>query len=82
VEEFELYLVKRKKRGRQILVGAGVFLVASIAIPYALMRSGLLRPDTFDIFVFLDIFLGACAVRAGVMRLKDAGKWAGPMPFS
>ena len=81
-DEFEAYLAKRRRTGKVILVCTVVLLIASIAIPYALMKSGVIRSDTFDIFVFIDIFLGIGTFRAVMMRLKDAGKWTGWMPFS
>jgi hypothetical protein len=82
MEDFEAYLAKRRRMGKLLLVGAAVFVVGSVAIPYALMKSGLMTSDTFDIFVVFDVLLGAGAVRAGIMRLKDGGKWEGPVPFS
>jgi hypothetical protein len=80
LEEFELYLAKRRRTGKIILVCTGVLVVASIAIPYALLKAGIIRSDIFDIFVVADFLLGAAAVRAGIMRLKD--KADGPIPFS
>jgi hypothetical protein len=82
MEDFEEYLVRRRRKGKLLLVAAALFIVASIAIPYALMRAGVIRSDTFDIFVFFDILLGAGAVRAGLTRLRDSGNWPGPVPFS
>ena len=82
MEDFEEYLAKRRRMGKLLLVGAAVFVVGTIAIPYALMKGGFITSDTFDIFVVADVLLGAGAVRAGIMRLKDAGKWEGSVPFS
>jgi hypothetical protein len=82
MDDFEVYLAKRRRTGRILLVGAAVFVIASIAIPYALMRGGIIRSDTFDIFVVADVLLGVAAARAGAMRLRDSGNWPGPMPFS
>jgi hypothetical protein len=82
MEDFEEYLVRRRRMGKLLLVGAAVFIVASIAVPYALMTAGVIRSDTFDIFVVFDFLLGAGAVRAGLTRLRDSGKWPGPVPFS
>jgi|HubBroStandDraft_6_1064221.scaffolds.fasta_scaffold5041199_1 hypothetical protein len=82
MEDLEEYLAKRRRMGKLLLVGATLFVIASVAIPYALMKSGVMTSDTFDIFVVADVLLGAGAVRAGIMRLKDAGKWEGPVPFS
>ena len=77
MEELEVYLAKRRKTGKVLLVGACVFVVASIAVPYALMKAGFIKPDIFDIFVVVDVLLGAAAVRAGLMRMKDAGSLPG-----
>lgn len=74
MDDFELYLAKRRKTGKLLVAAAAVFLVASIAIPYALMKAGIIRFDIFDIFVVVDVLLGAAAGRAGLMRLKDDGK--------
>ena len=82
MEDFELYLAKRRRTGKIILICTGVLVVASIAIPYALLKAGIIRSDVFDIFVVADVLLGAAAARAGIMRLKDSGNWPGPMPFS
>lgn len=82
MDDFELYLAKRKKTGKRLLIGAAVFLVASIVVPFALMKGGVIKRDTFEIFVVVDVLLGAAAVRAGLMRLKDSGNLPGPMPFS
>ena len=73
MEDFEIYLANRRKTGKRLLLGAAVFVVASIAIPYALMKAGIIKADIFDIFVVVDVLLGAGAVRAGVMRLRDSG---------
>ena len=81
-DDFEVYLAKRKRTGKTLLVGAAVFLVASIAVPFALMKAGVIKKDTFEIFVVADVLLGAGVVRAGMMRLRDAGTSLGPMPFS
>jgi len=82
MEDFEIYLAKRRRTGKIILICTAVFLVASIGIPYVLMKMGIIAPDIFDIFVVADVLLGAGAIRAGVMRMKDSGNWPGPMPFS
>ena len=71
MEDFELYLAKRRRTGKIILVLTAIFVVSSLVIPYALLKLGLIRSDTFDIFVVADFLLGAAAVRAGIMRLND-----------
>jgi hypothetical protein len=82
MDDFEIYLANRRKTGKRLLLGAIVFVVASIAVPYALMKASIITKDTFEIFVVVDVLLGAAAVRAGLMRLKDSGNLPGPMPFS
>ncbi len=82
MDDFELYLQRRRRTGKIMLGVTVVLFVASIAIPYALLKAGVIRSDIFDIFVVADVLLGAAAVRAGLMRLKDKGEWPGPMPFS
>ncbi len=81
MDDFEAYLIKRQQRGKTLLIGAAVFIGCSIAVPYALMKMGIIKKDTFEIFVVADVLLGAGAVRAGVMRLRDAGKFPGGDPF-
>jgi hypothetical protein len=81
-EEFEEYLARRKKTGKLLLVGAALFLIGSIAVPYALMKVSVIKGDTFAIFVCADVLLAAGIVRAAATRLKDSGNWPGPLPFS
>lgn len=82
MEDFEQYLASRRRTGKIILACTAVLVVASIAVPYALLKAGIIASDVFDIFVVADVLLGAAAVRAGIMRLRDTGNWPGPMPFS
>ena len=82
MEDFEVYLAKRRRTGRIILICTAVFLLASIAIPYVLMKMRVIAPDIFDIFVVADVLLGAGAIRAGVMRMNDSDNRPGSMPFS
>ena len=48
-----------------------VTFIAIVAVPYGFMRFGLLKRDTFEIFVVADLFLLAGLARAFFIYLKD-----------
>jgi hypothetical protein len=71
-DEFEVYLQQRRRRRRLVLVGLAVAFVGIVAVPYALMKAGLITQGRFEVFCFLDFFVAVGFVRALVVRVTDS----------
>jgi hypothetical protein len=71
-EDLEVYLVQRKRRRRMLLAAGVVVFIGIVAVPYALMNAGLLKKDTFEIFVAVDIFVAIGLIRGFVTKVKDS----------
>lgn len=70
-EDFEVYISKRRTRLRIGIALGIVAFIAVVAVPYMFMKVGSLKRDTFEIFVFADLFVLAGLGRAFFMYLKD-----------
>jgi hypothetical protein len=69
-DELETYLVQRKRRGRLLLATGIAVFVGIVAVPYELMQMGVLRKDTFEIFVAADVFLAIGLVRGFLTHVR------------
>jgi hypothetical protein len=80
MEDFEIYLAKRKRRGKVLLIAAPLLLAAGFAVPYALNEAGIISSSAMAVIMLFDSLLCMGIVRAGVIRLMDKAKW--PEPFT
>jgi hypothetical protein len=70
-DEFEVYIARRRARLRLAMILGVAAFIAVVAIPYAFMRAGALKQDTFEIFVAIDLFILAGLARAFFIYLRD-----------
>jgi hypothetical protein len=71
-DEFETYIARRRRRRRAFLVVGVLTFIGIVAVPYALMQTGGLEQDKFEIFVAADIFVALGLVRGLVIHLRDS----------
>lgn len=71
-DEFDVYLVQRRRRRLAFLVIGVVVFIGIVAVPYAFMQMGMLEKDKFEIFVAADILVAIGLVRGLVTHLRDS----------
>jgi hypothetical protein len=71
-EELETYLVQRRRRRRLLLAAGIAVFVGIVAVPYELMEMGVLRKDTFEIFVAVDILVAIGLIRGLITHVRDS----------
>jgi hypothetical protein len=70
-EDFEIYLAKRRRRRRVLLISLGASLVVAPVLAWILEDAGLLPRDSLVGVILLEFFLAAAMVRAFMMRVTD-----------
>ena len=70
-EEFDTYLAQRRRRRRTFLVVGVVLFIGIVAVPYTLMKMGMLERDKFEIFVAADILVAIGLIRGLITHLRD-----------
>jgi hypothetical protein len=71
VEDFDVYLAKRRRRRLVLLISFGAALVVAPVLAWILEGAGLLPKDSLFGVVFLEFFLAAGLVRAFMIRVTD-----------